>query len=89
MKATFFTRHGETLRKERRGELYLPGDIVAWDPGGGKTHIGIVSTKISAISKRPLVVHNIGGGPKLEDMLFNYKIIGHYRYGKNSTKPLS
>ena len=30
--------------------------------------------------KRPLIVHNIGRGPKLEDMLFAYPITGHYRY---------
>jgi len=30
---------------------------------------------------RPLIVHNIGAGPQLEDMLFDYKITGHYRYG--------
>jgi uncharacterized protein YijF (DUF1287 family) len=25
-------------------------------------------------------VHNIGAGPKMEDVLFNWKITGHYRY---------
>jgi uncharacterized protein len=25
-------------------------------------------------------VHNIGQGPKMEDVLFNWKITGHYRY---------
>ena len=29
---------------------------------------------------RPLIVHNIGFGPKLEDMLFDNPITGHYRY---------
>jgi uncharacterized protein YijF (DUF1287 family) len=27
-----------------------------------------------------LIVHNIGSGPKLEDILFDYPITGHYRY---------
>jgi hypothetical protein len=26
------------------------------------------------------MVHNIGEGPKMEDVLFNWKITGHYRY---------
>jgi uncharacterized protein len=26
------------------------------------------------------VVHNIGRGPQMEDVLFNWKITGHYRY---------
>jgi len=31
-----------------------------------------------------MIVHNIGAGPQMEDVLFNWKIIGHYRYsGKN------
>ena len=43
-------------------------------------HIGIVSTKMSADGKRPLIVHNIGWGTRLEDMLFNFRITGHYRF---------
>ena len=27
------------------------------------------------------VAHNIGNGPTLEDMLFEFPITGHYRYG--------
>ncbi len=27
-----------------------------------------------------LIVHNIGTGLVFEDVLFEYKIIGHYRY---------
>jgi uncharacterized protein YijF (DUF1287 family) len=26
------------------------------------------------------VVHNIGRGPKMEDVLFSWKITGHYEY---------
>jgi len=29
---------------------------------------------------RYMIVHNIGQGPKMEDVLFNWKITGHYRY---------
>ena len=59
---------------------YLPGDVVCWSLGGGITHIGIVVNYKSANGKRYWVVHNIGGGQVLEDVLFDYKIIGHYRY---------
>jgi hypothetical protein len=31
-------------------------------------------------SRRYLIVHNIGAGPKMEDVLFDWKITGHYRY---------
>lgn len=27
-----------------------------------------------------MIVHNIGEGPKIEDVLFNWKITGHFRY---------
>jgi uncharacterized protein YijF (DUF1287 family) len=34
-----------------------------------------------AISCRYMLVHNnIGRGPQLEDVLFNWRITGHYRY---------
>ncbi|HAG39914.1 MAG TPA: DUF1287 domain-containing protein, partial [Pseudoalteromonas sp.] len=28
----------------------------------------------------PLIVHNIGRGAEKTDMLFDYKITGHYRF---------
>jgi len=76
----FFTRHGEVLPIKQDGELYQAGDIVTWMLPGNRPHIGIILNQWSDDSARPLVVHNIGGGPELEDMLFNYKITGHYRY---------
>jgi uncharacterized protein len=48
--------------------------------GSGITHIGIVVDQKSPQSGRYLIVHNIGEGPQMEDVLFNWKIIGHYRY---------
>jgi hypothetical protein len=76
----FFSRKGETLPITTRAEDYLPGDIVTWDLGGGVPHIGIVVSEKAAGSGRHLVVHNIGQGPKMEDVLFQWKITGHYRY---------
>lgn len=79
--ATFFTRFGTVKRISDKGSDYLPGDIVTWDLGGGITHIGIVTDRMSRDKKRPLIVHNIGQGQVLQDCLFSYKITGHYCYG--------
>lgn len=79
---TFFTRYGATLSITENPHDYMPGDVVCWNLGGGITHIGIVSNKKSALGNRPLIIHNIGGGQVLEDMLFDYAIIGHYRFKK-------
>ncbi|MFA5973468.1 MAG: DUF1287 domain-containing protein [Lentimicrobiaceae bacterium] len=78
----FFSRHGEVKPISNKTVDYLPGDIVCWDLGGGITHIGIVVNKKSTDRKRFLIVHNIGGGQVLADCLFEYKIIGHFRYEK-------
>ncbi|MBT8439568.1 MAG: DUF1287 domain-containing protein, partial [Gammaproteobacteria bacterium] len=43
-------------------------------------HIGIVTDRKSSDGETPLIVHNIGAGPKLENILFRYEITGHYRY---------
>ena len=77
---TFFKRKGGALAITKKPEDYLEGDIVCWDLGGAITHIGIVANKKSRHNKRPLIIHNIGAGQVLEDCLFRYKIIGHYRY---------
>lgn len=76
----FFARSGAELPITSRGSDYLPGDLVTWLVSGKLPHIGIVVALKSNDGKRPLVVHNIGAGPRLEDMLFEYPITGHYRY---------
>lgn len=77
---TFFSRHGEIRSITNNADEYSPGDIVCWDLGQGLTHIGIVVDKKSSDGKRPLIVHNIGGGQVLADCLFRYTIIGHFKY---------
>jgi len=79
---TFFNRHGTTKPITTNPKDYVPGDIVCWNLGGSVTHIGLVVKLKSADGKRHLIVHNIGSGQIVEDCLFNFKIIGHYRYGK-------
>jgi uncharacterized protein len=75
----FFARKGEVLPISTQAADYTPGDLVTWDLGGGLPHIGILVEKQSS-SGHYFVVHNIGQGPKMEDVLFNWKITGHYRY---------
>ena len=74
-----FERKGENLKITDDPRDYLPGDLVTWSVDG-RPHIGIVVNKTIGSSKRPMIVHNIGQGPRLEDMLFKHKITGHYRY---------
>lgn len=77
---TFFSRHGKSLNISDDPHHYKPGDMVSWMLPGNLPHIGIVTDQKSAKTGNPLIVHNIGAGPKLEDMLFDYDITGHYRY---------
>lgn len=78
---TFFTRKGEVLPISTKKEDYLPGDIVTWDLGRGVAHIGIVVPQKSFLGT-PLIVHNYGGGQVCENILFKFRITGHYRYKK-------
>jgi uncharacterized protein YijF (DUF1287 family) len=78
----FFERYGDSLPVTDYAEEYQPGDIVTYYRASGRTsqmHIAIVSDVI-APSGRPMIVHNRGWGPQLEDALFASTITGHYRY---------
>ncbi len=77
---TYFSRKGTAKTISDKPEDYQTGDIVCWNLGGAITHIGIVTDQRSADGKRPMIVHNIGSGQVLEDMLFDFRIIGHYSY---------
>jgi len=79
---TFFSKLGEEKVISDNPTDYKPGDIICWNLGGAITHIGIVSNKKTNENSRYLIIHNIGGGQVLEDCLFSFKIIGHYRYRK-------
>jgi len=78
----FFARKGQIKPITKNANDYQPGDIVCWDLGDGITHIGIVVSKKSRDGSKYLIVHNIGYGQNLEDCLFEFNIIGHYRYEK-------
>lgn len=81
----FFQRAGLSLPITSFAEDYLPGDIVTYarpqNTGtASRSHIAMVADVI-APSGRPMIVHNRGWGPQLEDALFVDQITGHYRYG--------
>lgn len=77
----YLTRQGARLPASQQPEDYMPGDIVAWNlrgDAGFQPHIGVVTDK-KGTSGWPLVVHNIGAGPRLEDVLFAWPMTGRYR----------
>jgi uncharacterized protein len=76
----FFRRRGAARRVSGDPAVYAPGDLVTWMLPGNLPHIGIVSDRRSPDGTRPLIVHNIGRGPEVEDMLLEYTITGVYRY---------
>ncbi|QNS14385.1 DUF1287 domain-containing protein [Mannheimia bovis] len=78
---TFFSRHGQTLSLTDLS-TFQAGDIVTWRLPKNLPHIGIVSDKKSS-DGTPLIIHNIGRGTQEEDVLFKYKIVGHYRLPEN------
>ena len=75
----YFRRHGKSLPSSYSATDYEPGDIVAWDLTSGMDHIGIVTNMLSDSPDRYLIVHNIGAGVRVEDVLFDWTIKGHYR----------
>jgi uncharacterized protein len=79
---TYFTRKGASLPIRPDATDYAPGDVVAWDLGGGLLHVGLVSDERALDSGRYEIVHNIGAGARREDVLFSWRVIGHYRYFK-------
>ncbi len=76
----FFVRQGAQLPVTDQPRDYRPGDVVSQMLPGNLAHIALVSHLASADGGRPLCIHNIGAGARLEDILFAYKVTGHYRF---------
>ena len=77
----FFERKGESLPISDDPRDYKPGDLVTWQVSPKLPHIGVVLDLVSKEDEaRHLIAHNIGAGPVIDDILFDYKITGHYRY---------
>jgi uncharacterized protein len=68
----YFERRGKSVSP---GGDYRPGDVVAWRLANGLHHIGVVAEERGA--RDPLVVHNIGYGARLEDVLHSFDELGH------------
>lgn len=78
----YFASRGASLPISAFAEDYLPGDVVTYyrpQNSGSRDHIAIVADAIGP-SGHPMIVHNRGWGPQMEDALFVDKITGHYRY---------
>jgi uncharacterized protein YijF (DUF1287 family) len=76
----YFRRRGVARPRSPDPAAYQAGDLVTWMLPGNLPHIGLVTDRRTPDGRRPLIVHNIGRGPELEDMLFRFPITGHYRY---------
>ena len=77
---TYLRRFGQSLPIPASADVYQPGDLVTWMLPGNLPHIGLVSNRRSADGKRPLIIHNIGAGPREEDALGVAPVTGHYRF---------
>ena len=76
---TFLTRQGASVPVTSDPADYLPGDVVTWRLADGRPHMGIVSTR-KGQGGVPLIAHNIGAGPRVENMLFALDIHRHFRW---------
>lgn len=76
----FFERKGKVIPITRDPQDYQPGDVVMWDVGQGNLHTGLVTNIRAKQTSQYYIVHNIGAGAKVEDVVFAWTIIGHYRY---------
>jgi uncharacterized protein len=78
---TYLRRRGAARAVSTDAADYAAGDLVTWMLPGNVPHIGLVTDQRSPDGQRPLMAHNIGRGPEIEDMLFAFPVTGHYRYG--------
>lgn len=76
---TYFQRRGWSLEVTKEAADFQPGDLVTCTVPPHLPHVMIVSDRKSAAGV-PLVIHNIGGGAREEDVLFTYPLTGHYRW---------
>ena len=78
----FFSRKGQTLSTGSDPSGYKPGDIVVWAlSNAAEMHVGIIVPGPVGSGSIPWVVHHpAGGGVKWEDAVFQYHILGHFRF---------
>ncbi|KAF0112591.1 MAG: hypothetical protein FD163_1389 [Hyphomonadaceae bacterium] len=76
----FFERKGALVPISSNGRTYLPGDLVTAISPLKRPHIMLVSNRPNKNKSRPLVIHNIGAGTRIQDFLFEYELTGHIRF---------
>lgn len=77
----YFKYNSIELPKTSNPKDYEPGDIVVWKIDKNY-HIGIVVDIRSKKNRKRFMVahHSLKKGPQIQDVLFNWKMVGHYRY---------
>ena len=74
----YFERRRWSVSVTKVNRDYVAGDLVTCTVPPNRPHIMIVSDRKTREGV-PLVIHNIGGGAKEEDRLFDFPLTGHYR----------
>ena len=77
--ATYWRRQKAAVPVTSDPDDWRPGDIFTQMVGGRLPHTGIVSDRKNTTGT-PLVIHNIGGGTREEDALFDHPLTGHFRW---------
>jgi uncharacterized protein len=76
----FLARQHAALKVTAAAADYRPGDLVTMRLPGNLPHIALVTHHPGDGGARPMCIHNIGAGTRLEDVLFAYELDGHYRF---------
>jgi uncharacterized protein len=76
----FFARHNAQLAIPEKPLDFMAGDLVTMMLPGNLPHIGIVSGTLNDAGTKPMIIHNIGGGAALDDVLGLYPITGRFRF---------
>jgi len=78
--ATFFRRTGRALKlpSDVKKSVWKAGDVVVWVLPNGRDHVGVV-TDAKGPSGFPTVIHNLSR-PAEEDCLFEFKVVGQWRW---------
>ncbi len=76
----FFARQKAQLPISSNAIDFKPGNIITMLLPGNLTHIALITHYANLDGTKPLCIHNIGGGAKLEDVLLEYPLTGHYRF---------
>ena len=85
----YFHRHANPLPLGITGEdlkTWAPGDVVFWELGGRRQHVGVVSDKKNS-DGLPLAIHHWPGQSVAEeDVLDAWARLGHYRWPQPATE---